>query len=200
MEFQENGIKTEHCHGLAPVPVTKKVLMFLWYMANHNSFREMSDKFFVSQSTAHKTILEVLNIMCTIGPTFISWSNVCKKAASAAAFHWLSGLSGVIGAIDGCHIGVQRPPIRGGDYMNRKSFYSILLQAIVDERGREKMGKYCLLGDSAYIGQAFPFIITPKHDTGALAAADHLQNARISHGRVVVEQAFGRMTCKWRRL
>lgn len=131
MKLQDNGIQKQHSQGL-PVPATKKVLMFLWYMANQNSFREMSDKFDVSQSTTHRIILQVLNIMCTIGSSFISWPNTCEKAASAAAFQHLCGLSGVICAIDGCHIRVQRPPIRGGDYMNRKSFYSVLLQGIVD--------------------------------------------------------------------
>nr|XP_020487137.1 protein ALP1-like [Labrus bergylta] len=228
MKLQENGITKEHSKGLPPVPVTKKVLMFLWYMANQNSFREMSDKFDVSQSSAHRVILEVLNIMCPMGQHFISWPNSCEKATSADAFQHLCGLSGVIGAIDGCHIRVQRPPVRGGDYMNSKSFYSILLQGIVDERGRfldifagppgrvhdarmlrssnfystwqEKIGEYSLLGDSAYIGEAFPFLITPKPDNGALTEVDQQQNANISRGRVVVENAFGRMKCKWRRL
>ncbi len=112
--------------------------------------------------------------------------------------------------------------------MNCKSFYSTLLQGIVDKRGRfldifagppgrvhdarmlssssfyttwqEKMCNYSLLGDSAYTRQAFPFIITLKCDNGALTEADQQQNSKISRGRVVVEQAFGRMKCKWRRL
>lgn len=147
---------------------------------------------------------------------------------SSAVFQHISSLNGVIGVIDGCHIRVQRPPIRGGDYINRKSYYSVLLQGIVNDEGRfidifagppgrvhdarmlrgstfytewqEKMGNYRLLGNSAYIGQAFPFIVTPKHDNGALTNADHQQNYNISRGRVIVEQAFGRMKCKWRRL
>ncbi len=91
---------------------------------------------------------------------------------SAAVFHRVCGLTGVTGVIDGCHIRVQRPPIRGGDYTNCKAFYSVLLQGIVDERGcfidifagppgrvhdvrmlrastfynelQDKMGEYCL--------------------------------------------------------
>lgn len=227
-KLQNNGLESQQGHGLPPVPVTKKVLMFLWYMANQNSFREMSDKFDVSQSTAHRIIVQVLTIMSTLGSSFVSWPNRCEKAASAAAFQRLCGLSDVIGAIDGCHIRIQRPPVRGGDYMNRKSFYSVLLQGIVDERCRfidifagppgkvhdarmlrssdfyatwqEKMGDNSLLGDSAYIGQTIPFVITPKRDNGALTEADEQRNSRISRGRVVVEQAFGRMKCKWRRL
>ncbi|KAL0974029.1 hypothetical protein UPYG_G00214470 [Umbra pygmaea] len=228
LKLLENGLQKEHSRGLPPVPVTKKVLMFLWYMANQNSFREMSDKFDVSQSSAHRIILEVLTIICTMGPTFISWPNACEKAVSAAEFHRLCGIRDVIGVIDGCHIRIHRPPIRGTDYMNRKSFFSVLLQGIVDEKGQfidifvgppgrihdarmlrasnffttwqEKMGQYRLLGDSAYIGQEFPFVITPKRDDGALLEADQQQNSQISLGRVIVEQAFGRMKCKWRRL
>ncbi|XP_031156990.1 protein ALP1-like [Sander lucioperca] len=135
-KLQENGLHSEHTQGRTPVPDNKKLLMFLWYMANQNSFREISDKFDVSQSAAHGIIRQMLTIMSGIGNTFISWPNACEKAASAAAFHHSCGLDVVIGAIDGCHIRVQRPPIRGGDYMNRKAYYSVLLQGIVDERAR----------------------------------------------------------------
>lgn len=62
------------------------------------------------------------------------------------------------------------------------------------------MGENSLLGDTAYIGQAFPFVITPRQDNGTLTEADHQHNAAISRGRVIAEQAFGRMKCKWRRL
>lgn len=62
----------------------------------------------------------------------------------------------------------------------------------------ENMGDNNLLGDSGYIGQAFPFGITPKCGNGALAEADEQQNSRISPGKVLIEQAFGMMKCKWR--
>ncbi|KAK7882197.1 hypothetical protein WMY93_028371 [Mugilogobius chulae] len=63
----------------------------------------------------------------------------------------------------------------------------------------QKMGDYKLLGDSAYISNNFPFVVTPKHDNGALSEDDLRRNA-ISRGRVVVEQVFGRLKCKWCRL
>ncbi|KAG7463223.1 hypothetical protein JOB18_029688 [Solea senegalensis] len=228
MKLQVSGLEKEHCQGLAPVPVTKKVLMFLWYMSNQSSFKEMSETFEVSQSTAHRVISEVLNTVCTLGPTFVSWPDACEKAASAAAFHRLCGLRDVIGAIDGCHIRVQRPPVRGGDYMNCKSYYSVLLQGIVDDRGRfldifagppgrvddttmlrassfydgwqEKMGEYRLLGDGAYTGHGFPFVVSPRSESENLTEADELRNCRIGRGMAVAEEAFGRLKCKWRRL
>ena len=60
--LQENGLHSEHTQGRTPVPDDKKLLMFLWYMANQNSFREISDKFDVSQSAAHGVIRQVLTV------------------------------------------------------------------------------------------------------------------------------------------
>ncbi|CAL8370557.1 unnamed protein product [Boreogadus saida] len=72
--------------------------------------------------------------------------------------------------------------------------------AYCQEEWQERMGEYRLLGDSAYIGQDFPFIISPRRDNGALTDADLRRNTDISRGRVIIEQAFGRMKCKWRRI
>jgi len=228
-QLKEQGLKEDHQAGGCPeVPLLKKVLMFLWYLANQNSFREMSDKFDISQGAAHNAILEVLSLVCKLAPAYITWPSDCQKRAVSAAFERVCTIGNIIGAIDGCHIKIQRPKICGDDYINRKSFYSVLLQGIVDEKGRfidiftgppgrvhdarmlrtstfytnweEKMGNFELLGDSAYIGQAFPFIITPKRDNGALTDADLQQNACLSRGRVIVENAFGRMKCRWRRM
>ncbi|MEQ2226024.1 hypothetical protein ILYODFUR_023471 [Ilyodon furcidens] len=44
------------------------------------------------------------------------------------------------------------------------------------------------------------FSITPKWDNGALTVADHQQSSQISRGRVIVEQASGRLKSKWRHL
>ncbi|KAK0142954.1 putative nuclease HARBI1 [Merluccius polli] len=210
------------------IPLKQKVSLFLWYLANQNSFRELSDKFDVAQSSAHRCVVEVLQTLCTMVPTFINWFTECEKLSVSAAFRAMCGIENIIGAIDGCHIKLQRPPIRGGDYLNRKGYYSIVLQGIVDSRGKfrdifvgapgrvhdsrilrkstffersaEKMGGYMLLGDSAYISREYAFITTPKRDNGALTIHDQRQNTQISRGRVVVEQAFGRLKCKWRRL
>lgn len=172
--------------------------------------------------------MDLLSAFCKMVPFFVSWPIICEKTASSAAFNIKCGIQGIIRAIDGHHIKKQTPLTRGGDYLNRKNYYSVVLQAIVDETGRfrdifvgapskvhdarimrkstffenwnEKMWRFMLLGDSAYIVQAYPFIMTPKRDNGALTLQDQLNNSNISSGRVVVEQAFSRLKCKWRRV
>ena len=206
-----------------------KVAMFLWYMANQNSFREIGDRFNVSKSTAHDIIFRMLDHVSGLGQDYVKWPDQQEKETSAGVFRRLSGKHNVIGAIDGCHIRIQKPQgIRGDDYMNRKGYFSILLQGICDDEGKlidyfigppgrlhdarmlkesdffqdwqAKMENYFLLGDSAYISAQFPFIITPKRDNGTLTDDDVAENVRISRGRVIIENVFGRMKCRWRRL
>ena len=51
-------------------------------------------------------------------------------------FKRTSGQDNIIGAIDGCHIKILKPNIRGQDYINHKSYFSILLQGICDDQKR----------------------------------------------------------------
>ena len=80
------------------------------------------DKFNISPS-AHCSILQVLTIMSAMVRAFVSWPTGCEKRVSATSFQRTCGLEGVIGTMV--------PEVRGGDYMNRKSYYSVL-QWIVD--------------------------------------------------------------------
>ena len=166
--------------------------------------------------------------MCHISPQYIRWPNQCEKQASTVIFRRLSKQDDVIGAIDGCHIRIQRQQRRGLDYLNRKGYYSMLLQGICDDRGRfidifagapgrvhdarllrlssfyqewqEKMENHRLLGDSAYICQDFTFILTPKRDNGQLTEEERAANTSLSHGRVIIENVFGLMKCRFRRI
>ena len=47
----------------------------------------------------------------------------------------LWGFPQVVGAIDGSHIPILKPIECPSDYYNRKGFYSLLLQAVVDSQG-----------------------------------------------------------------
>ena len=41
----------------------------------------------------------------------------------------------MVGAIDGTHIPIIKPDNSPSDYFNRKGFYSIIMQAVVDSSG-----------------------------------------------------------------
>jgi len=45
-----------------------------------------------------------------------------------------AGFPQVVGAIDGCHVAILAPNENPEDYVNRKGFYSIILQGLVDSK------------------------------------------------------------------
>ncbi|ROL41041.1 hypothetical protein DPX16_22362 [Anabarilius grahami] len=53
----QHGLKGDQHDGGAEIPLKQKVALFLRYMANQNSFGEISDKLNLSQSSAHRTFL-----------------------------------------------------------------------------------------------------------------------------------------------
>ena len=199
-------------------------------MANTNSFREISDKFDVSQSSAHRVIASILGVISRLSTRYIRWPNAPQKARSSGSFcHTSGGIHHIIGAIDGCHIKITRPQCHGDDYINRKGYFSILLQGICDENAKfidvfvgppgrvhdarllrhspiyvsrhTTFGdRWKLLGDSAYVCRDFPFVLTPKKDNGTLTALDKQRNTRLCRSRVIIENAFGRLKCRFRRI
>ena len=150
------------------------------------------------------------------------------------------GVPQCVGAIDGSHIPISAPVLNHTDYYNRKGWYSVILQGLVDHSyhfldvyvgwpgnvhdtrvfahsslytslaGSELLPStkmitlngvnvpLFIIGDSAYPLETWlmkPFsqnvAVTPQHRT---------YNYRISRARIVVENAFGRLKARWRRL
>ena len=58
--------------GPTQIPIERKALIFLWYMSNANSFREISDKFNVSQGAAHNIIMRILKDIHQLSQRYIT--------------------------------------------------------------------------------------------------------------------------------
>lgn len=115
----------------------KAFLLTLWYLANTETFHEVSDRFDVTQSSSHRVLQQTLNIIIWLTDEFICWPHdLQEKLEISHGFGDLQGVDCVIGVIDGTHIGVVRPMEDQRDYYDRKRYHSILLQAIVTSDGR----------------------------------------------------------------
>uniref|UniRef100_H2YLL6 DDE Tnp4 domain-containing protein n=1 Tax=Ciona savignyi TaxID=51511 RepID=H2YLL6_CIOSA len=81
--------------------------------------------------------MEVCDAVITeLMPKVIKFPSKNEIPEKALSFSIDKGMPNCVGAIDGCHIAIPKPAINGEDYWNRKSFYSINMQAIVDHHGR----------------------------------------------------------------
>ena len=125
-------------HNIQRIPVERKALVFLWYMANQNSFREISDKFNIGQGSAHRIVADVLRDISHFSTQCIKWPNELEKAASSREFLRKCDLDNIHdwGNRWMSHTYYSRPHRHGDDYMNRKGYYSVLLQGVCDHTGK----------------------------------------------------------------
>lgn len=108
----------------------------MWYLANKETFRQVSDRFGITESCTHGIIKKLTRYFTLISHEFICWPNEAKKRGVALAFEAKSGFKRVIGCIDGSHIPINKPKDHSEDYINRKKYYSVLLQGTVDNSGQ----------------------------------------------------------------
>lgn len=226
--FDSSSFKPSYVSGRKNISGDKTTLLVLWYLANKNSFREVSDRFDVSLDGAHKCLKRFLEFLMSLKNNIIVWPDSNKKAEISKEFSY-SGIHGAIGVIDGSHIEIKKPVTEGDCYINRKGYASLLLQGIVDHKKKfidvfcgepgsihdarllrkstiyasilsdpSIMGNYFLLGDSAYPNT--DWLITPFKDNGFLSEEQKVFNIKFSSKRIVVEHAFGLLKSRFRRI
>ncbi|CAC5368191.1 unnamed protein product [Mytilus coruscus] len=208
----------EHRGGNEQITPRKQLLLFLCYMANNETFRELGQYFGVGKSTAH-----VYNTVTIILPSLQRQDELSRE------IQLLHMLPNIIGAIDGTHIRLSSCPSNDNDYYNRKGFPSMQLQLVVDNtlkildvysgwpgcthdarvlrnsslcrraEGGELFGPHkVIVGDSAY--PVKNWLITPFKDNGYLSARQKRFNKALSSFRQAVERTIGHVKGRFRRL
>ena len=222
------------------ISVEHRVAITLWCLATPVEYRTIAHLFGVARSTVceivHETAQSIVSVLLKhylYFPTGAQLDDVIRGFESKWGFPQCAG------AIDGSHIPVRAPTLNHTDYYNRKGWYSIIIQAVVDHNyifrdvciGRpgsvhdarvlanstlyekatsqkilnghvkQMMGHdipAVLVGDSGYL--LLTWIMKPYAHNTCLTRAQKSYNYRLSRARIVVENAFGRLKARWRRL
>lgn len=211
--------------GSPQIPLEERLLIFLWYMASLDKYAAIDDRFGVSESTASYAIRNLISFIHDyLLSIIILWPTPEEQQEMKDMYMDLKKFPGVVGMIDGTHISIKKPSIRGIDYCNRKD--SIVLQAVVREdlrftnifagfpgkvhdarvlrqsplfqNGSALCGDGHLLGDSAYPNMSW--LLTPFRDTGRLTNVQLHYNYTHSSIRITVERAFGLLKGRFTRL
>ncbi|VEN63160.1 unnamed protein product [Callosobruchus maculatus] len=213
--------------GFEAVSPEKHILAYLWFVGHNSSFRDISDRFDLSLSGAQSVVTRITNFIISIGSQFIHVPTYEEKESTKMDYLREKQVPGVLGSIDGSHIRIDKPNVDSDTYVNRKRYFSIHLQGVVNERRKfidevigwpgsvhdarvfqnsntkDLIANMCnageyVLGDSAY--PCLPYLITPYKDYGNLTRAQKQFNTALSSCRVSVEHAFGILKQRFRIL
>ncbi|VDI33740.1 Hypothetical predicted protein [Mytilus galloprovincialis] len=160
----------EHRGGNEQISPRKQLLLFLCYMANNETFRELGQYFGVGKSTAHVCIARVLEAFCEIFLDLVV-DNTLKI---------LDVYSGWPGCTHDARV------LRNSSLCRRAE-------------GGELFGpNKVIVGDSAY--PVKNWLITPFKDNGHLSARQRRFNKALSSFRQAVERTIAHVKGRFRRL
>ena len=121
-----------------PICVEMQVGITLYYLSDEGRYRKVANAFGVSKSSISVTVRRVcVAITEFLGPRYIclptSEKDVNELIRNFYNFH---GFPQCVGAIDGTHIPIKEPKENASDYINRKGYTSLNVQAVCDYRYR----------------------------------------------------------------
>ena len=137
---------TARNHALSPLV---QVLVALRFFASGSFLEVIGDTFGLPKSTVSRCITAVSQALVRRQHMFIVWPDEDRKTVIKQAFFAKNGFPGVIGCIDCTHIRIQAPRVNENDFVNRKGYHSLNVQAICDHKGENTVG---------YWGQRVPII------------------------------------------
>ena len=113
-----------------------QVLAALRFFASGSFLQVIGDTIGLSKSTVSRIISNVSYALAQKEIHFIKWpSTEAETVQTKRGFYDKGGFSRVISCVDGTQVKIQGPTENENDYLNRKRFRSINVQAICNHKG-----------------------------------------------------------------
>ncbi|CAM4412682.1 unnamed protein product [Lepidochelys kempii] len=127
------GLKRKNTKMRAALTVHKQVALALWKLATPDSYRSVGNQFGEGKSIVGAAVMQVANtIKDLLLSKVVTLGNVQSIVDGFAAM----GFPNCGGAIDGTHIPILALEHQASEYINSKGYFSVVLQALVDHKGR----------------------------------------------------------------
>ena len=113
--------------------VRKICLVALWRLSTNIDYRLLGQMFNIGKSTACEITLDFCKaVVDHLMPVYVKFPEGEDLRATVDGFLHKWGFPQTAGAIDGTHIPILAPKEYNTDYYNRKGWYSMVMQAVVD--------------------------------------------------------------------
>ena len=127
--------QTRRNHALSP---TLQVFVALRFFASGSFLQIISDTVGLPKSTVSRIVTDVSKALVSKQEEFINFPTEPAEVQDVKrGFYEKGGFPGVVGCIDGTHVRIQAPYKNENDYVNRKGFHSINVQAVCNHKGKK---------------------------------------------------------------
>ena len=131
----EDDVKHTDSKLRKAVPTFQRVALTIYFMASTAEYRSVANLFGVSRSFVSICVKEVSQaIVKRLKSRYITIPKGDDLKQVIATYKGKWGFPMCAGAIDGTHVPIKIPSENHTDYVNRKSYYSIIMQGLVDSR------------------------------------------------------------------
>ena len=134
-EILQNDLQRETKRNQALSP-TLQILVALRFFASGSFLQVIGDTVGLPKSSVSRAVSDVSLALAKKQGEFISWPSPVEIQEVKRGFYDNGGFPGVIGCLDGTHVRIQAPTANENDYVNRKGFHSINVQAVCNYKGR----------------------------------------------------------------
>ena len=128
----EEDICRKHTYMRDPISAKRRLALTLYYLASTAEYRTVANLFGVSRSLTCQCVKEVCCAIVKRFPRMISFPKGDDLVEVLESYEQKWGFPMCAGAIDGTHIPILAPVESHVEYVNRKGFHSIIMQAITD--------------------------------------------------------------------
>ena len=117
------------------VEVRKKIALFLYFIASTDGYRPLANLFGVSRAVVSICIREVADaILRKLKSRYLTIAKGDELLRIIRSYKDKWGFPMCAGAVDGTHIPIATPQKDHAAYVNRKSYHSVVMQALVDDK------------------------------------------------------------------
>uniref|UniRef100_A0A6P7F550 Protein ANTAGONIST OF LIKE HETEROCHROMATIN PROTEIN 1-like n=1 Tax=Diabrotica virgifera virgifera TaxID=50390 RepID=A0A6P7F550_DIAVI len=136
LEMLYPSFSADHKGGRERITAEKATYIFLWYLGNKETFKQMADRFKNTTSTLHGIVKTATSALSQKLSAQIIWPSDAEYSNISKLFQQVGNLKGCLGVLGVSYIRIKSNIKNNEIYENEHYYQSVILQGVVTVNGK----------------------------------------------------------------